>query len=232
VVNPIVVALDVAAGEEAVSLADRLRPYVGGFKVGLELFSCEGPDVIRSVGSFGIPVFVDMKLHDIPNTVRGAAKQIAKTGARWDTVHGAGGLDMIEAAMAGLEEGSDGQAGALVVTVLTSLDGAQLRETGVERDVAGQVVAITELARAAGAEGIVCAVPEAQVAKAAAPSLKVVTPGIRASDAARDDQKRVATLAEALAAGADLVVVGRAITAAPDVVGAARAFAIEAGLSV
>ena len=226
--NPILVALDVADGDEAVSLATRLAPFVGGFKVGLELLMAEGPDVIRRVGAVGSPVFADAKLHDIPNTVGGAARQLAKAGARWVTVHGAGGSAMVEAAVAGLSRGSDVEAGVLVVTVLTSLDTTQLRQTGVERSLEDQVVAVTGLAARAGAEGVVCSILEAGKAKKTAPSLKVVTPGVRASDAGSDDQKRVGTLTEALEAGADLVVVGRAITAALDVVGAARALAIEA----
>jgi orotidine-5'-phosphate decarboxylase len=230
-VNPILVALDVPDAEAAVSLATQLTPYVGGFKVGLELLMGEGPDVIRRVGALGAPVFADAKLHDIPNTVRGAARQLARAGARWVTVHGGGGREMIEAAVAGLGEG-DGESGVLVVTVLTSLGEAQLKETGIDRGLESQVVAITTLAAQAGAEGIVCSVLEAGAAREAAPSLKVVTPGIRSSDAALDDQKRVGTLTEALDAGADMVVVGRAITAAADVVAAARALALEAGQSV
>jgi len=230
-VNPILVALDVPDAEAAVSLAAQLTPYVGGFKVGLELLMGEGPDVIRRVGALGAPVFADAKLHDIPNTVGGAARQLARAGARWVTVHGGGGREMIEAAVAGLGEG-DGESGVLVVTVLTSLGEAQLKETGIDRSLESQVVAITTLAAQAGAEGIVCSVLEAGAAREAAPSLKVVTPGIRSSDAALDDQKRVATLTEALDAGADMVVVGRAITAAADVVAAARALALEAGQSI
>jgi orotidine-5'-phosphate decarboxylase len=228
-VNPIIVALDVASTDEAVALASRLVPYVGGFKVGLEVLMSEGPDVIRRVGGLGAPVFADAKLHDIPNTVGAAARQLAKAGARWVTVHGTGGRDMIEAAAAGLAEGSGGEAGVLVVTVLTSLDEAQLRESGIDRGLGRQVVSIAELAASAGAEGAVCSILEAGAVKEAAPSLKVVTPGIRASNAIPDDQRRIGTLSEALGAGADMVVVGRAITAAADVVAAARALAIEAG---
>jgi orotidine-5'-phosphate decarboxylase len=226
-VNPILVALDVPGGEEAVSLAGRLAPFVGGFKVGLELLTGEGPDVIRRVGALGLPVFADAKLHDIPNTVHGAARQLGRAGARWVTIHGAGGLAMIEAAVIGLADGGE-DAGVLVVTVLTSLDQGQLKETGVERELGAQVVAMTRLAFQGGAEGVVCAVSEARAAKDVAPSLQVVTPGIRSADAPADDQKRVASLSEALAAGADMVVVGRAITAAADPVAAARALAAEA----
>jgi orotidine-5'-phosphate decarboxylase len=228
-VNPIIVALDVASADRAVSLATRLVPYVGGFKVGLELLMGEGSDVIRAVGAVGAPVFADAKLHDIPNTVGNAARQLGKAGARWVTVHGAGGAEMIEAAVMGLTEGSGGEAGVLAVTVLTSMDEAGLRETGVDRGLHSQVATIAKLAARTGAEGVVASILEARIVKEAAPSLKVVTPGIRASDADRDDQRRIGTLTEALDAGADLVVVGRAITAAPDVVAAARALALEAG---
>jgi orotidine-5'-phosphate decarboxylase len=224
VVNPILVALDVSDGDEAVSLATRLAPFVGGFKVGLELLMGEGPGIIGRVGELGAPVFADAKLHDIPNTVAGAARQLARAGARWVTVHSAGGREMVEAAVAGL--GSD--AGVLVVTVLTSLDESQLRATGVERQMGAQVEAMTDLAALSGAEGVICSILEAGAAKAVAPSLKVVTPGIRATGAASDDQKRVGTLSAALDAGADMVVVGRAVTAAPDVVAAARALAQDA----
>jgi len=228
-VNPIIVALDVPSAADAVSLATRLVPYVGGFKVGLELLMGEGPNVIQRVGALGAPVFVDAKLHDIPNTVGGAARQLASAGARWVTVHGGGGEEMIEAAVSGLGDGSGGVAGVLVVTVLTSLDEAQLRESGVERSIPNQVVAVSSLASRAGAEGVVCSIREAGVVKEVTPTLTVVTPGVRSSDAAPDDQRRTGTLTEALDAGADMVVVGRAITAAPDVVAAARALAVEAG---
>jgi orotidine-5'-phosphate decarboxylase len=227
-VNPILVALDFPNGDQALSVAVPLVPLVGGFKVGLELLMGEGPDIIRKVGRLGLPIFADAKLHDIPNTVHGAARQLGKAGARWVTVHGSGGREMIEAAVSGLAEGGDA-AGVLVVTVLTSLDEAQLRETGVDRRLESQVVAITQLALDGGAEGIVCAVPEARAAKDAAPSLQVVTPGIRGADASSDDQKRVASIGQALAAGADMVVVGRAITGASDPVAAARTLAAEAG---
>jgi len=230
-VNPILVALDFPTGDQALSVAGPLVSLVGGFKVGLELLTGEGPDIIRKVGNLGVPIFVDAKLHDIPNTVHGAARQLGRAGARWVTVHGAGGGAMIEAAITGLAEGRV-DAGVLVVTVLTSLDEAQLKATGVDRGLESQVVVITRLAFEGGAEGIVCAVPEARAAKEAAPSLQVVTPGIRGADDSPDDQKRVASISQALAAGADMVVVGRAITGAPDPVAAARALAAEAGWAV
>ena len=136
---------------------------------------------------------------------------------------------MIQAAVEGLTEGSGGEAGVLVVTVLTSLDEDGLRKTGVDHGLREQVATIAELAARSGAEGVVSSILEVPIVNEVAPSLKVVTPGIRASDADRDDQRRIGTLTEALEAGADLVVVGRRITGAHDVVAAARALALEAG---
>jgi orotidine-5'-phosphate decarboxylase len=228
VVSPILVALDVPDAGSALSLAESLAPHVGGFKVGLELLMGAGPTVFESVGSFGLPVFADAKLHDIPNTVRGAASRLGALGARWVTVHASGGREMVEAAVAGLATGSGGSAGVLVVTVLTSLDRLGLAEIGVDSGVDDQVSLLARVAADSGAEGVVCAVDEIAVVKSAAPGLSVVTPGIRPPGAGNDDQRRVATLADALSAGADMVVVGRAITAAPDVVAAAIAMSAEA----
>lgn len=227
-VSPILVALDVPDAGSALALAETTAPYVGGFKVGLELLSAEGPGVISIVAATGLPVFADVKLHDIPNTVRGAARGLARAGARWVTVHGTGGAAMVEAAVEGLDDGGHSEAGALVVTVLTSLTGDDLAEVGLTRAPGDQVAALTGLAARAGAEGVVCAVSEAGRAREAAPGLKVVTPGIRAQGGPADDQRRVATLSEALAAGADMVVVGRLITRADDVAAAARSLAAEA----
>ena len=227
-VSPILVALDVPDAGSALSLAESLAPHVGGFKVGLELLMAAGPTVIESVGSLGLPVFADAKLHDIPNTVRGAASQLGAVGARWVTVHGSGGREMVEAAVSGLATASGGRAGVLVVTVLTSLDPFGLAEIGIGGSIDDQVSLLAKVAADSGAEGVVCAVDEIAVVKGAAPGLSVVTPGIRPPGAGNDDQRRVATLADALAAGADMVVVGRAITAAPDVVAAAIAMSAEA----
>ena len=171
--------------------------------------------MIEEIGRFGLPVFADVKLHDIPNTVAGAARGLGAHGARWVTVHGFGGVEMIRAAVEGLTEGSDGEGGVLVVTVLTSLDEAMLGAVGVDRGVGDQVALLGALAAEAGAEGVVCAVGEIARARTAAPGLMVVTPGIRMAGAGRDDQKRADTLGAALSAGADMVVVGRAITGPP-----------------
>jgi orotidine-5'-phosphate decarboxylase len=220
-VSLLVVALDVPTADEALRLADSLHPHVDGFKVGLELLMGEGPAVVSRVAALGAPVFVDAKLHDIPNTVAGAATRLGSIGARWVTVHASGGEEMVRAAVEALATGSEGVAGVLAVTVLTSLDEATLETVGFGGSPTEHVIAMARLAAAAGAEGVVCAVPEAVAVKALDLALSVATPGIRPAESDSADQKRVATPAEAVSAGADLLVVGRPITAAADPVAAA-----------
>ncbi len=228
-VNPILVALDVPDAEDALRLARVVEPHVGGFKVGLELLMGEGPAVVSSIAELGRPVFCDAKLHDIPNTVEAAARRIGASGARWLTVHASGGADMMKAAAYGLSDGSDGHAGVLAVTVLTSLDEAALAATGVANDIGTHVGILAALAAGSGAEGVVCSVRELGVVRAVAPQLTKVTPGVRPTGSAPGDQARVATPAEAVAAGADLLVIGRPITRADDPGSAAAA--IVAGLT-
>jgi orotidine-5'-phosphate decarboxylase len=232
-VSLLLVALDVPTGDQAFRVADSLHPYVDGFKVGLELLMGEGPAVVSRVADLGAPVFVDAKLHDIPNTVAGAATRLGSIGARWVTVHAAGGEEMMRTAVEALAASSKGVAGVLAVTILTSLDGATLKAVGFGGDPTEHVTAMAQLAAAAGAEGVVCAVPEAAAVKALDVALSVATPGIRPAGSDSADQKRVATPAEAIRAGADLLVVGRPITAAADPVAAALAVMreIEAAVS-
>ncbi|HEX6147618.1 MAG TPA: orotidine-5'-phosphate decarboxylase [Acidimicrobiia bacterium] len=231
-VSPLIVALDVAEETEAVELAGRLRPYVGGFKVGLELLMGAGPSVVSGVVELGVPVFVDAKLHDIPNTVARAAGRLGAIGARWVTVHASGGEEMVRVAVESLSESSEGRAGALAVTVLTSLDDRDLAVIGVGRDLGDQVAAMAQIGAGAGVEGVVCAVPEASRVKRLGLGLTVVTPGIRPAGASSSDQRRVATPGQAIMAGADLLVVGRPITAAPDPVAAAVAIGEEIAAAV
>ena len=221
------VALDVSTREEALRLADDLHPHVDGFKVGLELLMGEGPAIVSKVAALGPPVFVDAKLHDIPNTVAGAARRLGSVGARWVTVHASGGEEMMRTAVESLASGSEGDAGILAVTVLTSLDAVTLEGVGFSRGPAEQVTAMARLAAVAGAEGVVCAVPEAASVKALDLDLTVATPGIRPAGSERVDQRRVATPTEAIRAGADMLVVGRPITAAADPVAAALSVARE-----
>jgi orotidine-5'-phosphate decarboxylase len=226
--NPLLVALDFASAEEAVRAAKPLASHVGGFKVGLELLLGPGPATVAAIRQLGVPVFADAKLHDIPRTVERAARQLGRLGARWVTVHAAGGLKMIEAAVSGLREGAGGrEAGVLGVTVLTSMEPSELATVGVGGTPGKQTARLARLAAAAGAEGVVCAVRELGDVGQVAPRLLKVTPGIRPAGADRDDQARVATPAEAVRRGADLIVVGRPITRAKDPVAAARAIIEE-----
>ena len=222
-VSPVLVALDFPTAGEAKDIARDLAPHVGGFKVGLELLFSEGPHIVAEIAAIGLPVLADAKLHDIPNTVRGAARALGRHGARWVTVHAGGGQAMVEEAVAGLASGADGPAGVLVVTVLTSLDDDDLASVGIPRRVGDQVEAMTDLAARSGAEGVVCSPSEVGQARMASADLIVVTPGIRDDGGDSHDQKRVTTAEEAIAAGADHLVVGRAITRAADPVEAAQA---------
>jgi orotidine-5'-phosphate decarboxylase len=233
VVSRVLVALDVPTSEEAMSLAERLQPHVLGFKLGLELLMGEGPSIVSKVVDLGSPVFVDAKLHDIPNTVAGAAERLGALGARWVTVHASGGEEMVRVAAEALNEGSGGEAGILAVTVLTSLGEFELSRLGIRRPLDEQVASLAVAAAGAGAEGVVCAVTEARLVQALGLGLTVVTPGIRPADTSPSDQKRVATPAAAIRAGSDLLVIGRPITAATDVVAAAKAISdeIEAAVS-
>lgn len=228
----ILVALDVPTAEEALSLAGRLQPHVLGFKVGLELLMGEGPGTVSRIVEMGSPVFVDAKLHDIPNTVAGAAWRLGSIGARWVTVHASGGREMVRVAAEALDEGSGGSAGVLAVTVLTSLGREELAQIGVRLPATEQVAALASIASAAGAEGVVCAATEIGAVRALGLGLTIVTPGIRPVDSDPSDQRRVATPAAAIEAGADYLVVGRPITAAADVVEAAVAISAEIDAAV
>ena len=221
--NPIVVALDVPTAEEAVRLAKVLSPHVGGFKVGLELLMGPGPAVVAALTTLGKPVLVDAKLHDIPTTAARAARQLGRLGARWVTVHAAGGSQMLRASVAGLEEGSGGRpAGILAVTVLTSMSSDDLAEAGVAGSPGRQTARLAKMAASAGSEGVVCSPEELGVIAQVAPELLKVTPGIRPSGEAVDDQSRIATPFEALQRGADFLVIGRPILRAPDPAAASR----------
>lgn len=221
--NPVLVALDVPSAERAVRLARDLAPYVGGFKVGLELLTGPGPRIIGVLAHLGKPVFADAKLHDIPNTVQAAARHLGAAGARWVTAHAAGGRAMLDAAAEGLAGGAGTrQAGILAITVLTSLNQELLAETGVVATPGRLTAKRARLAADAGCEGVITSVRELVVISDVAPGLLKVVPGIRPSGVVRHDQVRTATPSEALARGADYLVIGRGITKAPDPVQAAR----------
>lgn len=222
-VTQLFVALDVESTAEALDLARLLAPHVDGFKVGLELLLGSGPEAVTEIKQFGLPVFADAKLADIPNTVERAARQLGHLGARYVTVHASGGEEMIAAACRGLIDGANGEpAGILAVTVLTSLDEAALVTVGISGTARQQTSLLAGLAASAGAEGVVCSVDELEVVREFAPDLIRVTPGIRL-DTDHHDQRRVATPDEARRRGSDILVVGRPITSAADPVEVARA---------
>jgi orotidine-5'-phosphate decarboxylase len=215
----LVLALDFDDLIPALRLARELRPWFGTMKVGLELYSAAGPEAITTLADLGVEVFCDIKLHDIPNTVGRAARVVGALGARYLTLHTAGGPAMVRAGVEGLREGAAG-AGlgdpvALGVTVLTSEPEVSTRLLR-QRVTAGLD---------GGCQGFVCAVADVATVRQIAPRALVVTPGIRAVGAPADDQGRVATPRQALDAGADLLVVGRPVTRAEDPVAAARALA-------
>ncbi len=215
-------ALDFASWETAEPFARALAPDVGMLKVGLELFAAEGPKAVRAAATLGRPVFLDLKLHDIPNTVEGAARSAAASGAALLTVHASGGEEMVRAAV----RGAAGKLRVLAVTVLTSLDADALRAIGLEGPPEAAVVRLARLAVGAGAGGLVCSPHEVRAVRAAVgPGPLLVVPGVRPPGAAKGDQARVATPAEAVAAGADVIVLGRPLRDAPDPVRAAREIA-------
>jgi orotidine-5'-phosphate decarboxylase len=218
----IAVALDVDTLDEAEALAQQLAGHVGWFKVGLELFGAYGPQAVTRIVAHG-PVFLDLKLHDIPTTVERAARSVAGLGASLLTVHAGGGEAMLRAACDGFGDAGD----ILAVTVLTSLSDADLAAVGTDgADV--QVVRLATLAKQAGVPGLVCAPKDlVRVRTAVGDTMRLVTPGIRPAGGAVDDHARSATPAFALRDGADLLVIGRPITRAPDPVQAAILIADE-----
>jgi len=218
--NPIIVALDLPTAEEALALTASLAPVVGAFKIGSELFTSAGPDIVRRVRAAGGSVFLDLKYHDIPNTVARAVAAAVRLDVQMLTVHTSGGWAMLQAAEQAAREQARrlGRPPPLVlgVTVLTSLDGEALVELGWAGDVAQQVQRLARLAVRAGLRGLVCSPLELPLLRQVLPpEVQLVTPGIRSPDAASDDQKRTLSPAAALAAGANWLVIGRPICGAP-----------------
>lgn len=224
--NPVCVALDLPDADAIRDMAIKVEEHVGVFKIGLTAFAGAGPALVSELGARR-PVFVDLKLHDIPAQVSGAVAAIAAGGASYATVHASGGSEMVRAAV----DAAEGVT-ILAVTVLTSLDSAQLQRVGFSGNAQSIVLRLAEDALQAGAPGLVCSPLEIDAlrqefgARAAGGPLLVV-PGIRSQGAARDDQRRTLSAREATDAGADMIVVGRPITAAPDPAEAARALLAE-----
>jgi orotidine-5'-phosphate decarboxylase len=210
-----IVALDFPRADLALAMVERLGDACNFYKVGGELFTAAGPQVVQILRALGNDVFLDLKLHDIPNTVKGAARSAASIGARLLTVHTTGGRDMIEAAV----EGAGPTCGVLGVTILTSLDAAMLRSAWGRKslEVYGEVLRLAGDCAAVGAHGVVCSGLEAQkIGAKYGEKLKLLVPGIRPAGARTDDQKRTVTAAEAARAGANYIVLGRMITEAKD----------------
>lgn len=219
--NPVYVGLDTPDLDQAERVARAVAPHVGGLKLGLEFFMANGPDGVRRMGRVGLPLFLDVKLHDIPNTVAGALKSLSVLDVAIVNVHAGGGLAMMQAA----REACRSETKLIAVTVLTSLDEADLSAMGVFGNPAAQVHRLTVLAREAGLDGVVCSSHEVGTLKAEWDNGLFVVPGIRPTGAELDDQKRVMTPKDALAAGAGILVIGRPITAAADPAAAAAAIA-------
>jgi len=217
---PILVALDMPTAERAVRLARDLAPHVGGFKIGLRLLHGPGPGTVAALAGLGKPVFADAKLHDVPSQAEAAAAKLGEIGARWVTVHATGGVEMLEAAVAGAARGSSGRCGVLGVTVLTSLDGPALKEIGVDLSPGKLVSRLARLVDAAGCEGVVCSAQEVRVVHDVAARLLKVVPGIRPEGSVAGDQRRTGTPTDTLARGADWLVIGRPIVEAADPVAA------------
>ncbi len=226
--NPIIAALDVPSAEAALRLAGRIAPAVGAFKIGSELFTAAGPDVVRRIRATGKGVFLDLKFHDIPNTVAKAVAAAVRLDVQMLTVHTGGGPAMLRAAEAAAQETARalGQAPPLVlgVTVLTSMDGNELSAIGLAGNVGVQVERLARVAVEAGLRGLVCSPLEIVDLRETVPSeIQLVTPGIRTGAEESDDQKRTLTPVEALDAGATWLVIGRPIYAAKDPLAAAEA---------
>jgi orotidine-5'-phosphate decarboxylase len=227
--DQLLVALDVETHDRALELAEQLRGLVGGFKIGSRLFTAEGSRTLRSLVEHGDRVFLDLKYHDIPNTVATAVAAATSLGVWMVNVHASGGTAMMRAAQeaARATAAKRGSPAPLVVavTVLTSLNQAALKEVGIVIDLTDQVLRLAELAKEAGLDGVVASAREtSMIRERFGPDFAIVTPGIRGSSApaSKDDQERTMDPAEALRAGASYLVVGRPIISAPDPAGAAR----------
>jgi orotidine-5'-phosphate decarboxylase len=227
--NPIFVALDTTDLDYARQLAERLRGHVGGLKLGLEFFSAHGPDGVRAFQDLGLPIFLDLKFHDIPNTVAGAARAAASLGVDIINVHAAGGPAMMKAALEAVR-GAGAKTKVIAVTVLTSLSDSDLAAVGQTPSAGQQVLRLAQLTKSCGLDGVVCSAHEIAPLRAAlGPDFLLVVPGIRPAGSDLGDQHRVMGPVEAHKAGASILVIGRPITAAPDPAKAARDIAQSLG---
>lgn len=230
--SPIIVALDFEQQQAAFELVAQLDPQLCRLKVGKEMFTHFGPDFVKQLHHRGFDVFLDLKFHDIPNTVAKAVKAAADLGVWMVNVHASGGSKMMVAAKEALMPFGDDKPALIAVTVLTSMEQSDLTELGISLSPAQQVLKLAQLTQQAGLDGVVCSAHEAELLKTQfGKSFQLVTPGIRPSFAAADDQKRVMTPHQAVSAGVDYMVIGRPITKAKDPLAALQAIYQELNLS-
>jgi orotidine-5'-phosphate decarboxylase len=216
----VIVALDFAAAEQALAFAARLTPQSCRLKVGKELFTAAGPALLEKLAQRGFEIFLDLKFHDIPNTVAGACRAASRLGVWMLNVHALGGRAMLEAAREAVA-GETRRPQLIAVTLLTSMAANDLREVGIEGEPAVAALRLARLAHASGLDGVVCSAQEAALLKReCGKAFCLVTPGIRPAAGVKNDQQRVMTPAAAVAAGADYLVIGRPVTQAPDPVAA------------
>ena len=231
--NPILVALDVESAAKAIELADLLRGAVGGFKIGKQLFTAAGPAMVRELTSRGDRVFLDLKFHDIPNTVAAAGVEAARLGVTIFNVHASGGVEMMQRTADAVRETTLREGRQLpkiiAVTLLTSVDDSALGEIGIDTAAKRLVIHFASAAAESGLDGVVASPQETKLIRESIrrPNFLIVTPGIRSTTAPADDQRRTMTAAEAVRAGADYLVVGRPITAAVDPVESAQRIVSE-----
>jgi orotidine-5'-phosphate decarboxylase len=225
--NPVFVALDTPDLSKALAIAQSAAPHVGGLKIGLEFITANGPGGIEKIVALGRPVFADVKFHDIPNTVAGAAREITKLGIAMFNVHASGGEAMLRAAREAAASVNP-NVKVIAVTVLTSMGDDDLSSIGQGDSVALQVARLARLAKDCDLDGVVCSPREIEVVRrACGPNFLIATPGVRPAGTAMEDQRRVTTPLEAVRAGADILVIGRPITASADPAMAAAAIAEE-----
>ena len=227
--SPIIVALDFPTRDAALALADQLDPALCRVKVGKELFTRCGPEIVGALAGKGFEVFLDLKFHDIPNTTAMAVKAAAEMGVWMVNVHCSGGLRMMAACRETLAQLSGAKPLLIGVTVLTSMERSDLAGIGLDIEPQQQVLRLAALAAEAGLDGLVCSAQEAQALKAAHPALQLVTPGIRPAGSAQDDQRRILTPRQALEQGSDYLVIGRPISQAADPAQALATIVAELG---
>ena len=232
----LIVALDVESPTKALNLVRELRGVAGMFKVGSQLFTAEGPQIVRDIIALDAKVFLDLKFHDIPHQIAGAARSAAELGVSLFTIHASGGAEMMHRAVESVAQLAERKGGVrskiLAISVLTSIDATILSQIGVTSTPEEQVLRLVRLAESAGVDGVVASPQEIDTIRQTIqdPDFLIVTPGIRPTTDANEDQKRVATPAAAIAAGASYLVVGRPITGAPDPIAAAHEIIAAMGL--